>query len=555
MTEDVIVGIDLGTTNSLVAIVRDGAPVILPVEDQALLPSIVGVDEQGEVIVGNTARNQYLAAPERTVRSIKRHMGEPGYQVRLGDKDYTPEEISSIILRRLAESASEQLGQPVRRAVITIPAYFADRQRQATMRAGELAGLEVVRLLHEPTAAALVYGMGKSGVENAVVYDLGGGTFDVSVVELGGGMTEVRASHGNRQLGGDDFDELIVEAMLGSLDRAVQAELRNDRIAMARLSRAAEAAKIHLSDHPFVGIREEFLGVHNGRPVHLEMELTRTEFVRLIEPLLNSTLDAVRRALRESGIDRRALDAVLLVGGSTRIPAVRDLVSAELGLEPRQNIHPDQAVALGAAAQAGALAGLDVDAVLVDITPHSLGIRALGYWNGMRTNDLFSQLIRRNTPIPVSKSEFFYTSHEDQTEASIEIYQGEDPRASRNTLLGEFMLEGLPRGGGQEILVSFDYDINGILHVSAVDRSTGKSKEIAVHTSALKEVEPASSEFQILLSRLQALDSTTMGPTVSKLLMDLLAEAPEVAAAKDPAQIESWQDRASEFLFEHGKEY
>jgi len=557
---DVIMGIDLGTTNSLVSIIQDGVPTVLPVEGSPLVPSVVGIDDHGQLVIGQTARNQYMAAPERTVRSIKRHMGEAGYTVTLGSTTYTPEEISAFILRRLAEQASATVGSTVHRAVITIPAYFADRQRQATMRAGELAGLEVVRLLHEPTAAALVYGMGKEGASTSIVYDLGGGTFDVSVVEVGGGLTEVRASHGNRQLGGDDFDQLIVDEMLTAFQTQHQMDLRGDRVAMARLRTAAEAAKIHLSDHPYVEIRQEFLAARGGSALHLEMELTRTRFEELIAPLLQSTLEAVRRALHDSGVDRRALDAVLLVGGSTRIPAVHTLVAEELGMEPRQDVHPDLAVALGAGLQAGVLQGLDVDSVLVDICPHTLGVRAHGYWNGVETYDKFVPMIHRNTAIPVTKSEFFYTMYSDQTDVKIAVYQGEEPVATRNTPLGEFVFTGLSPssdGSSREVLVAFDYDVNGILHVAAVDRRTGKRQEMTLHTSALREVEEKgpTPEWNGILRRLRDLDPEEMTSEAITALRQLLDQAPSVAAANDMKQVEDWQDRASDFLLEYDKEY
>ncbi len=557
---DVIVGIDLGTTNSLVAVVQGGHPRILPIDGSPLLPSVVGVDERGQRIIGQTARNQYVAAPERTVRSIKRHMGEPGYRVRLGDAEYTPEEISAFILRRLADAASEQLGVEVRRVVITIPAYFADRQRQATMRAGELAGLEVVRLLHEPTAAALVYGMGKADAENALVYDLGGGTFDVSVVEVGAGLTEVRASHGNRQLGGDDFDQLIVDELVRDFEAEHKVDLRRDKLAMARLVRAAEAAKIHLSDHPYVEIREEFLtSSRHGRPLHLEAELSRDRFEELIEPHLLDTLEAVRRALKDSQLDPRALDSVLLVGGSTRIPAVRELISKDLGREPRQDIHPDEAVALGAAVQAAAIAGEDVDSVLVDVCPHSLGIRAISIRGGVQDDDAFVPLIHRNTVIPVSKSEFFYTVTPEQSEVDIEVFQGEEPVASRNTHLGDLTFTGLSKNGDRqrEVLVAFDYDVNGILHVAAIDRKSGKRTEAHLHTVSLEAVaeSAAAGELSTLLSRLRKMEGDDLSEEVRSSLQTLIAQGEDVAAVKDSERIDAWQEQAADFLLDHGGEY
>jgi len=559
---DVILGIDLGTTNSLVAVVEAGRPRVLTVDGGPLLPSVVGIDEQGQRLVGHAARNQYVAAPERTVRSIKRQMGKSDYRAPLGEASYTPEEISSWILRRLAEAASAELGADVRRAVITIPAYFSDRQRQATLRAGELAGLEVVRLLHEPTAAALVYGLQRSDAETTLVYDLGGGTFDVSVVELDQGITEVRASHGNRELGGDDFDALIVEYLAQQFERQHHVDLRTDRLAMSRVVRAAEAAKIRLSDHPYAEIREEFLVTQGGKPLHLEAELSRERFEEMIEPLLAGTVESVRRALKESGVDARALDEVLLVGGSTRIPRVRELIAEELRHDPRQDLDPDEAVALGAAVQAAVIAGHGVDAVLVDVCPHSLGIRTLGIRAGDESDDVFVPIIRRNTAIPVSRSERFYTVHPDQDTVAVKVYQGEEPTATRNTHLGELMFRDLaedPDGGLREVLVAFDYDINGILHVAAVDRRTGRREEMHLHTAALTEVAASGSslppEAAALLAKLRALQPRLAGSPDAAGLDQLIAQAETVGGGSGAEGLAAWQEAAGGFLFEHSPEY
>ena len=546
-----IVGIDLGTTNSLVAVVDGGTPRVLEVERAPLMPSVVGVDPQGLRIVGQAARNQSVAAPERTVRSIKRHMGEPGFQAMLGDQRCTPEEISSWILRALVEGAATELGGAPARAVITVPAYFADRQRQATMRAGELAGLEVVRLLHEPTAAALAYGLDRAGAETVLVYDLGGGTFDVSVVELGGGVTEVLASHGNRRLGGDDFDALLVDELVQAFQRRYGVDVRGDRVAMARLARAAEAAKMHLSDHAFATVQEEFLVERDGHPLHLEAEITRARFEELITPQLEGTLDSMRRALKDAKLDPRALDAVLLVGGSTRIPAVRELVAMELGREPRQEVHPDLAVALGAAVSAAIADGVEVGTILVDVCPHSLGVRAVGSSAGLYTEDLFVPLIHRNTVIPVSRSEFFYTLTPAQDAVDVEVFQGEEPVATRNTRLGEVRFAGLspsPDGGQREVLVAFDYDINGILHVAAVDRRTGRREEVRLHTAALEAVDQG--EAGVLRRRLQRLRPHLAADLQGRL--DALVDEGQGLAA---AALDAWQEKAADFLLEHGAEY
>ena len=548
MATSEIVGIDLGTTNSLIGVVREGVPTILEVDGAALLPSVVGLDAAGTLLVGTPARNQLVAAPERTVRSIKRHMGDPEHTVTLGSSPYTPEALSAHILRRLAEAAGPALGREVRRAVVTVPAYFAQRQRQATMRAGELAGLDVVRLLNEPTAAALAYGLDRQGAETVLVYDLGGGTFDVSVVELGGGVTEVRASHGDRQLGGDDFDALIRDELLAAFAAEHGLDLRGDRQAMGRLTRAAEAAKMRLSDHPYAEIREEFLAEQAGRSLHLEFELTRARFEEMIQPLLAGTTEAVRRALRDAGMEAGALDAVLLVGGSTRIPAVRELVAAELGFEPRQEVHPDLAVALGAAVSGALADGLEVGTVLVDICPHSLGISAVGQQAGSFSDDVFVPLIPRNTVIPVSRSEFFYTLTPDQTTVDIEVFQGEELVASRNTRLGNVRFERLspnPDGGRREVLVRFDYDINGILRVAAVDRRTGRERDVHLHTAALAPVAAAADEDAILRQRLERLRGHVSGAAADQL-RDLL-DRPGAAGA--------WREAAADFLLEHGGEY
>lgn len=571
MTDDVrsagdwIVGIDLGTTNSLVAVVEDRKPHVLSVDGRPLLPSVVGVDTEGRRIVGEAARNQYLTAPERTVRSIKRQMGKPGVSVTLGTTSYAPEEISAFILRRLAEEATLQLGQGVGRTVITVPAYFTDRQRQLTVRAGELAGLEVVRLLNEPTAAALAYGCDRAGASTALVYDLGGGTFDVSVVELGGGITEVRASHGNRELGGDDFDARIVDWLVRAFLQEHNLDLRRDPVAMARLVRAAETAKIHLSDHPYAEVREEFLASRGGRSLHLHAELARIEFEDMIRPLLLGTLGSVRRALKDSGLDARALDEVLLVGGSTHIPAVWELVAEELGREPRQDLSAEEVVALGAAVQAGVISGQSVDAILVDVAPHSLGIQTLRFdEDGEPDHDHFVPLIRRNTAIPVSHSEFFYTLSPEQDAVDIMVYQGEESAASRNTYLGQLSFRELspsPKGGQREVLVAFDYDLSGILHVGVVDRQTGRNEEMRLDTVALRSTQNSgglSPNDAALLERLKTLGTRwaaepgrTDRARSQKELDDLVTVAERIRAGGADVDLEAWREDAASFLFEY----
>jgi molecular chaperone DnaK len=366
-----IIGIDLGTTFSAAAQVRDGVPRILPHGEERIMPSVVGVSPQGTMLVGTPARNQYLLYPERTVRSIKRRMGQEA-SVSLGERSYTPEEISAIILRELKRSAEAQLGRPVERAVITVPAYFSDAARQATRTAGELAGFAVERIINEPTAAALAYGLDRGDAHQMVaVYDLGGGTFDVSIVELDAGVVEVRASHGNTQLGGDDFDQALVDFLAERFQREHGVDPRTDRRSLARLTRAAEAAKITLSSEPFARVREEYLLTEGGRPLHLDVEVSRSEFEGLIENLLEGTLQSLDAALQDAGITARDLSCILFVGGSTRIPLVYEMVCAHTGIAPETAINPDEAVALGAAVQAAIIAGEPLEAILVDVTPHS----------------------------------------------------------------------------------------------------------------------------------------------------------------------------------------
>jgi len=474
-----IVGIDLGTTYSLVAAIRDGRPRVLAHKGEKLLPSVVGIDPSGKLLVGTPARNQYVVAPERTVRSIKRRMGSPE-KVRLGEREYSPPEISAFILRELKQRAESSLGQPVRKAVITVPARFTDAQRQATRDAGEIAGLEVVRIINEPTAAALGYGLQRSGSQQALVYDLGGGTFDVSAIEMADGIVEVRASHGNAQLGGDDFDALLAEKLAEAVEHHhQQLNPMSDRRAAARLTQAAERAKITLSDAPYAMVREE----HLLKKVHLEEELSREQFEGLIRGLLGETLQAVDRALADAGWKPRDLEAVLLVGGSTRIPLVKEMVHRHLGIEPRSEIHPDEAVALGAAVQGAIVAGESIDAVLVDVCPYSLGIRSLSSSLGILVENRFSVVIPRNTPIPTSKTERFYTVSPNQDRAMIEVYQGEGYTVDRNTFLGEFEFKGIspsPDGGQRELLVAFDYDVDGIVHVAARDKRTGRHADMKI---------------------------------------------------------------------------
>lgn len=480
-----IVGIDLGTTNSGVAVVRAGMPVLLPNGSERIIPSVVGYTDGGRWLVGTPARNQYVLAPDDTVRSIKRQMGTDA-RVTLGGKTFSPPEISAFILRELKGIAERQLGKPVNEAVITVPAYFSDAARQATRDAGRIAGFEVRRIINEPTAAALAYGLNQAEDQLVLVYDLGGGTFDVSLVELMGGIVEVRASHGNTHLGGDDFDQLLAEQLAEDFEAAHGVDVRNDRRAWARLLRAAETAKIYLSSHPYAWVKEEYLAEKKGVPLHLEQEVSRKDFNALIQPLLDKTLESVDQVFLDAGIEPEQISQVLMVGGSTYIPAVWDLVAETVDREPHTSVHPEEAVALGAGVQAAIIAGEPIDAILVDVTPHSLGIAVAEVFMGQIIPGQFKPLIRRNTTIPVSKEEEFYTLTPEQDTIRVEVFQGEHPVVSHNTPLGEFLITGLaPENAGEasKVTVQFDFDVNGMLKVTARDRKTGKQAAITVEAS------------------------------------------------------------------------
>ena len=477
-----IVGIDLGTTNSEVAILREGRSVVVPdAAENHILPSFVGLSPTEEILVGESARNQYVVSPDRTIKSIKRKMGSDEC-VTLGEETYSPQEISAFILKRLKAIAEESLGESVEQAVITVPAYFSDKQRQATKDAGEIAGLEVVRIINEPTAAALAYGLDREEDQFLVVYDLGGGTFDVSVIEINSGVIEVRATHGNTQLGGDDFDAVLVKYIAEDFRQQHGVDLCADGRALARLTRAAEHAKIALSNAPFATIREEFIATAEGKPIHLEMEIERSRFEALINDMLESTIECVQQALEDASLTTDEINEVLLVGGSTRIPLLSDMIAGVIDVEPHLEIDPELCVAMGASVQAGIIAGEPIDAILVDVTPYSLGIEAATWNMGSPMFDQYSVIIKHNTPIPVSKSEVYTTLSPNQDIVEIKVYQGEESVASQNTFLGEFRLEGIRRTkrGAPEIVVNFDYDVNGIVHVSAQDKQTGREKEIAV---------------------------------------------------------------------------
>jgi molecular chaperone DnaK len=494
---DTVVGIDLGTTNSEVAAFVDGRVRVLGPNASKMLPSCVGISPAGELLVGEAALNQQRIYPERTVRSIKRKMGG-AETVSMDGKDFSPQEISALILKELAEWARRELGQPVDRAVITVPAYFSDAQRNATREAGMLAGLEVLRIVNEPTAASLAYGFADGARHTVMVYDLGGGTFDVSIVTIEGDITEVLSSHGNNRLGGDDFDDLLAARLEREFHQQSGVRLgEDDRSARARLWWAAEAAKKQLSFEPYARVREESLVVRNGKPLHLDLELSREEYEAMILPLVESTLDSVSQALADAGKKSSELDAVLLVGGSTRTPLVARLLRERTGLDPRQDVHPDLSVALGAGVLASRLAGRDVDRVLVDVSPYSFGPSYLGERGGVPYPHCYHPVIRRNTPLPVTRTESYYTSFTGQTRVDIQIFQGDDEDALNNVLVGDFQVAGLTRTEEpNEVLCRMSLDVEGILHVSAIEKRTGKSKRITI-AGALQ----AKSEAEIAASR------------------------------------------------------
>ena len=472
-----VIGIDLGTTNSEVAIIAGGVPQIVGAGDEAILPSCVGLDESGEIIVGREARNQYAVAPERTVGSIKRLMGSDT-RVRMGPEAYSPQEISAFILKALKERAAGALGRPVHKAVITVPAYFTDAQRQATREAGQIAGLEVVRIINEPTAAALAYHGGDGGERKILVYDLGGGTFDVSVVKIESGVVEVLATSGDNHLGGDDFDAIILDRINSHLETETGLDgARDNRLLQARLRRTAEQAKVELSGQPYVLIEEDHVATVDGAMKHLSWELSRADFESAIEEMLARTMRAVTTALDDAAVRPNELDRILLVGGSTRIPRVTQLLTERLGQEPHGEVNPELCVALGAGVQAGIEMGLEMPAVLVDITPYTFGTSVFGELDGRPYADEFVPLIRRNAKLPTTHTEAFYTLHDDQERVDIKVYQGENPDALQNVEIGTFLFEGLNRQKGARnrgILFTYHLDLDGILSVHAVERASGR---------------------------------------------------------------------------------
>ncbi|MCX7772549.1 MAG: molecular chaperone DnaK [Clostridia bacterium] len=544
-----VIGIDLGTTNSCVAVMEGGEPVVIPnAEGNRTTPSVVAFSKTGERLVGQVAKRQAITNPERTVISIKRDMGTDR-KVRIDDKNFTPQEISAMILQKLKADAEAYLGETVTQAVITVPAYFSDSQRQATKDAGKIAGLEVLRIINEPTAAALAYGLDKEHDQKILVFDLGGGTFDVSLLEIGDGVFEVLATNGNNRLGGDDFDQRVIDWLADGFKREHGIDLKADKMAMQRLKEAAEKAKIELSGVSQTNINLPFITADATGPKHLDMTLSRAKFDELTADLVEKTMGPTRQALSDAGLSPDQVDKILLVGGSTRIPAVQEAVKKFLGKEPFKGINPDECVAVGAAIQAGVLTGEVKDLLLLDVTPLSLGIETLG--------GVMTKIIERNTTIPTKKSQVFSTAADGQTSVDIKVYQGEREMAANNKLLGNFQLTGIPPAprGVPQIEVTFDIDANGIAHVSARDLGTGNEQKITITAStnlsdadidkAVKDAEKYAAEDK---KRKEAIEIRNDADSMVYQTEKALKELGDKLSASDKSAIEAEINKVKEAL-------
>ncbi len=544
-----VIGIDLGTTNSCVAVIEGGEPVVIPnAEGARTTPSVVSFGKTGERMIGQVAKRQAITQPDRTVSSIKRQMGSD-YRVKIDDKSYTPQEISAMILTKLKTDAEAYIGSKVTEAVITVPAYFTDAQRQATKDAGKIAGLEVKRIINEPTAAALAYGIDKENDQKIMVYDLGGGTFDVSIIEMGDGVQEVLATAGNNRLGGDDFDQRIINWLADEFKKTEGIDLRGDKMAMQRLKEAAEKAKIELSGVTTSTISLPFITADASGAKHLETTLTRAKFNELTSDLVEATMGPVRQAIQDSGLKVSEIDKVLMVGGSSRIPAVQDAVKGFIGKEPFKGINPDECVAIGAAIQAGVLGGEVEGLLLLDVTPLSLGIETLG--------GVCTKIIDRNTTIPTKKSQIFSTAADNQSSVQVHVLQGEREFAKDNKTLGMFMLDGIlpARRGVPQIEVTFDIDANGIVHVSAKDLGTGKEQAISITASSnmsKEDIEKAVREAERFAEedkrRKEDLDTRNNADQMVYQCEKLLQESGDKLSDDDKSKINAGVDALKEAL-------
>lgn len=570
-----VIGIDLGTTNSEVAVIKNEKLEIIPVEGEKVMPSCVGINEKGDLLVGRPARNQMIVNPESTVLSVKRKMGQ-AISISLGDKEFSPEEVSSLILKKLKTCAEEYLKAEVTKAVITVPAYFDDSQRKATKNAGILAGLDVLRIVNEPTAAALAYDSDQQENQNILVYDLGGGTFDVSLVVVENGVVEVKSSHGDTNLGGDDFDDLLIDHVTTDFNEKYGVDLLNDPRARNRIWSAVEIAKRELSDAPFARILEEY--IHGD--LHLDLEISRMDYEEMIRPLLRKTIDCVHKCLKDAAFLPGAVDKIILVGGSTRTPLVAEMLRQDMNIESRHEINPDLIVSMGAAIQGGIFNGVKSHSVLVDITPYTFGTTAVDVYKGEMRSDVFVPIIKRNVALPVSKGEVFTTMSDNQDSVDVRIYQGENDLSVDNIFIGNFLIEDLSEvPAGNEIILNLKLDMNGILDVTAVEKMTGKSKSVRMDTSGcdynldidkarnnlsslmnkVPEFQRVSSEVENIkedtISRAKALRKRaeklidTLDETDAKEISDLIHSSKDAVRDNNLEELEQMNESLSDMLF------